>query len=53
MEWWWGSSKSDLVTTTDYNVINHAFTFHASRWLMLREFESINDYHAGSEFWYI
>jgi hypothetical protein len=46
---WWGLSKSDLVgTTTDYNVINHAFTFHASRWLMLREFESINDYHAGS-----
>jgi hypothetical protein len=34
--------------TTDYNVVNHAFTFHASRWLMLREFESINDYHAGS-----
>jgi hypothetical protein len=49
MEWWWGSSKSDLVgITTDYNVINHTFTFHASRWLMLREFESINNYYAGS-----
>jgi hypothetical protein len=46
---WWGLSKLDLVgTTTDYNVINHVFTFHASRWLMLREFESINNYHAGS-----